>query len=99
MILLSLTKAEVSKKGMDGHGGQLQLFSFSFFVWLIVNLIVGWILFKSSRNLCKFSTVPVQMMKISSKNRFHILIGWIPSPDMEAKSWANLSIFAINKLA
>ena len=82
MILLSSIEADVSKNGIAGQGGQLQLFSFSLFVWFIVNFIVGWIWFISSINLCKFSIVPVQIMKMSSRNRFHILIGWTPSLDI-----------------
>ena len=42
-------------------------------VCYIVNFIVGWILFSSSRNVCKQSRVPVYLMNMSSKNRFEKL--------------------------
>ena len=47
-------------------------------VWVIVNLMVGWIELISSNNLFRFWIDPVYSMKISSRKRFMKFSGMVP---------------------
>ena len=83
MIFPSLIWHCVSKYGIDLIGAHSQdgsSYSDSLcgVVCVIVNFIVGWMEFNSSKNLCSFCIDPKNIRNMSSKKRFMHFIGMIP---------------------